>query len=226
MISVNSRKIENKNGRIYYFDNLKMILILLVVFGHFIEKSKSDIARSAFLFIYSFHMPLFIFISGYFSRKSIDKKDKNKIINFFSLYLILKIIFFIIDKFIYKREISFSLFTTDWLEWYLFAMGSWYLISILLKDVNKKYILIFNIILSLIIGYDKCIGDLYCLSRIIVFYPFFVLGSIISKERMWKFTNNKVMKYIAAIFFFAIIVLYIRYIKDIEVIRLVVLQLM
>ena len=54
--------------RDYSFDNMKVLLITLVVFGHALEEfgttGKLGLIRAV---IYSFHMPLFIFISGYFS---------------------------------------------------------------------------------------------------------------------------------------------------------------
>lgn len=56
--------------RIYKFDNLKAVLIFLVVFGHFLELVEGH--ELLYLVIYSFHMPLFMFLSGYFAR--FDKK--------------------------------------------------------------------------------------------------------------------------------------------------------
>ena len=53
-----------------YFDNLKFILILLVVVGHLIEPFNDEAAMGAiYRFIYSFHMPLFIFAAGYFAKR-------------------------------------------------------------------------------------------------------------------------------------------------------------
>ena len=57
--------------RDYLYDNIKGILIILVVLCHFLGYAmiKSDtVVRSFIIFIYYFHMPLFIFISGYFSK--------------------------------------------------------------------------------------------------------------------------------------------------------------
>lgn len=55
--------------RNYLFDNLKFFLIVLVVFGHSLEEISLEhnyaIIRA---WIYSFHMPAFVFISGYFSK--------------------------------------------------------------------------------------------------------------------------------------------------------------
>ena len=67
---------ENKIGRIYLFDNIKFLAILLVVIGHAInfltETDGNMLEKSLFLTIYSIHMPLFIFISGLF-LKPMDK---------------------------------------------------------------------------------------------------------------------------------------------------------
>ena len=71
--------------RILYFDALKGFAILLVVMGHVIAWNFSDrstlvidsdssdnVRRAAIVFtwIYSFHMPLFFMVSGYFSYKN------------------------------------------------------------------------------------------------------------------------------------------------------------
>lgn len=61
-----------------YFDNLKFILILLVVMGHLFQPFNGGITIGPiFKFLYSVHMPLFIFVAGYFS-KNVDNKNYNK----------------------------------------------------------------------------------------------------------------------------------------------------
>jgi fucose 4-O-acetylase-like acetyltransferase len=79
--------------RDYLFDNLKFILIILVVFGHLIERyiNQSIYLKVIFINIYLFHMPLFIFISGYFT-KSIKSLSASKSIR----QLIIPYIFFVI----------------------------------------------------------------------------------------------------------------------------------
>lgn len=64
------RKEKYVKTRIALWDNLKFVLILLVVIGHFSKffQNDSSIYRSVFLFIYAFHMPLFLFISGLFHK--------------------------------------------------------------------------------------------------------------------------------------------------------------
>lgn len=56
--------------RLVYIDNLKGFLILLVVLGHCIQTTDADFDHNiAFRCIYSFHMPLFMFVSGFVSYK-------------------------------------------------------------------------------------------------------------------------------------------------------------
>ena len=64
-------------NRIALWDNLKFFLVTCVVIGHFADQftDLSKIYDSIFLFIYSFHIPLFIFIAGLmFKNKNITAK--------------------------------------------------------------------------------------------------------------------------------------------------------
>ena len=58
----------------HFIDNIKVVLIFLVVFGHLIERyiDTSDTLMAIYMFIYIFHMPLFIYISGYLSKNVIN----------------------------------------------------------------------------------------------------------------------------------------------------------
>lgn len=58
----------NYMERGYQYDNIKFILILFVIFGHLLEYIKGDISENIYRIIYTFHMPVFIFISGYFAK--------------------------------------------------------------------------------------------------------------------------------------------------------------
>lgn len=51
-----------------YWDSLKFVLIALVVYGHFVHLPAGRWTRAVYLCIYMFHMPLFVFVSGRFSR--------------------------------------------------------------------------------------------------------------------------------------------------------------
>ena len=75
--------------RLHYIDNLKGVLILLVVLGHCIQCTDLDFDHNAvFRYIYSFHMPLFMCVSGFVSYKpdikwqTVQKRFRQLIIPF------------------------------------------------------------------------------------------------------------------------------------------------
>lgn len=60
-----------EKNRLYHFDVVKGVAIFLVVIGHVLTFCIRDIDRAPlFKFIEQIHMPMFFFISGYFSNKA------------------------------------------------------------------------------------------------------------------------------------------------------------
>ena len=166
------------SNRIALWDNLKFILITLVVAGHFADQltDYSSIYSSIYLFIYAFHMPLFIFISGYFHS---DRNTTKKVLFYTSLGFLYKIVSFLIDRLNGDSQYIFNLLADSGLAWFMFVLAIYTFALSLLKDQNKKFILIGSIILACFIGYDKSIGDFLYLSRAIIFFPFYILGTIL-----------------------------------------------
>ena len=76
-------------NRLTYIDIIKGLAILLVVLGHAIQAINDDFDSSLlFRYIYSFHMPLFMAVSGFLSykpahRQSIYKRFYQLMIPFF-----------------------------------------------------------------------------------------------------------------------------------------------
>lgn len=69
-----------KNERNIYIDVVKGIAIILVVYGHCIEYYSKEYIYDNFFYsdivhkiIYSFHMPLFMVISGYLFSGTIER---------------------------------------------------------------------------------------------------------------------------------------------------------
>lgn len=65
-------------GRNPFFDNAKYLAIVLVAMGHAWEPltDGSRAAEAFYMTVYTFHMPAFIIISGYFSRSFDMRKDR------------------------------------------------------------------------------------------------------------------------------------------------------
>ena len=65
------------SSRLYKWDNYKLFLIICVVLGHIgnYYAASSPLLAKAQFWVYLFHMPAFIFVSGLFSKKLSMKKD-------------------------------------------------------------------------------------------------------------------------------------------------------
>lgn len=207
----------NKN-RIYMYDNLKYLLIVFVVIGHMFNNfvSISNFSKSIFIFIYSFHMPLFIFVSGIFHK---NQNITKKVVSFIVIGFVMKMIFSLENLILFDENPMFSLLSDSNVPWYLFALSSYILISYLLRNVNKRFILISCLLLSIFVGYDTSIGDFLYLSRIIVFYPFYLLGQMINSDKIISFNKNKKIKIISIIILLIWFILCILYIDKIYILR-------
>lgn len=186
-------KTQNRN---YLIDNSKGLLIFLVVLGHSLEFIRKDyeVARLLYVFIYEFHMPVFVFISGYLS-KNVEKGRRNAVRNFLTPFLLFNIIWnlitlvgplFLRGKFTeLPSEQAFSFFTPGWALWYIFAMFLW---KILLPDLLKfKNIFILSIIAGIFVKLSGEFGSYMALSRTITFAPFFLAGYYSSEEKLKRF---------------------------------------
>ena len=183
-----------ENKRIYLYDNIKFLLIWLVVIGHFIDYCPEirtlEWFRGIYVYIYAFHMPLFIFMSGLFFK---SRDIVNKVFGFFAIYAVMKVITAVSEVIIGWR-ISFSLFFGAAPPWYMFALAGFMIISYVLRNVDKRLVLIIAVVVACFAGYDVEIGDKYALSRIIVFYPFFVAGTMTDPEKLDRVTNKGIYK--------------------------------
>lgn len=194
----------DENGRVFFWDNLKLLLITLVVIGHFVDyyTYSSLRMRQIFLFIYTFHMPLFIFTSGHFSKKVIDGRRFRieKVFSYLLLYLLLKLSFFALNIYFNgKSKVKFSLFIEGGLPWYLFAMGCWLCIVYIIKNIRQGIVIVCSIIVGVLIGYDKSVGDFLVFSRVIVFFPFFILGYYFKESYLELLINYNWLKLISIV---------------------------
>ena len=118
-----------KKTRSIFWDNYKGILIFLVVFGHFLwsyfSNLTSSFANTITIFIYIFHMPAFIFTTGYLS-KSDNVFKKNAFLKLIVLYLIFNTSMIVFNKLISGS--SFNLLTPTYSYWYLLSVIWWRLV--------------------------------------------------------------------------------------------------
>lgn len=201
--------------RIYQWDIAKAALMLLVVIGHFTEPFTAEgyphMFRAVFLLIYTFHMPAFIFISGLFSKTTIQKTQFPffKLLPFLVLCFLLKG-FYLFTDYLKTRDISvLNISRFPNIVWFLFALFVFYALMFLLKGVNPKAVMVGSVLLACVAGYDESINDVLALSRIIVFFPFFAAGYYLQEERVRNLLHRKAVRIAAVLVLLSAAVLFV-----------------
>lgn len=170
------RTVQKEENRDYSFDNLRAVLIICVVFAHLLEiRSPFPFGEDLYRVIYSFHMPVFLFICGWFA-----KFDRTKLLlGLFAPYLMLQTAYVFFQRGLYGKDVTLQFTTPYWLLWFLLALFFYYLL-LPLYDVAtpKKRLMAWLLVLalSLVAGYDSTVGYGMTLSRLLVFQPWFLLG--------------------------------------------------
>lgn len=119
-----------KQKRDVYFDSLKFVLIALVVIGHVIERNReSPFCLALYNTIYLFHMPLFVFVSGYFSKKYSDNKKTLKTLLLLIESLLVFQLLHKLPSLINGKESVLSVIVFPaWTIWYLYSLIAWKII--------------------------------------------------------------------------------------------------
>lgn len=191
-------RVASTKVRLPYFDNVKYILICCVVVGHIIKFGAMDSAagaRALGVWLYSFHMPLFIFLSGLFltRKRMTPRKTAVRVIQYLLLGYLAKILRKSVP-FMLGLPVSIDLWSEGGLPWFMFALSAYYLLAWVLQWCNYAAIGIGSVVLALYVGYIPTIGDFLCLSRIIVFFPFFWLGHALSPGAVRRHFERKEIK--------------------------------
>lgn len=188
------------NSRIETLDIYKGLLIFLVVWGHFMMPlidREYPVARRLFLLIYSFHMPAFIFLSGYFYYGSWKKRGTvfKSICSWIVLYCAMKLMLNCSDILFYgEKRLIPNFLHESYAPWYILVMIIFKLLLLpieFIQKINKKDIvtniyLIFLIILSTCLSmlnmpWQEKVGDFLALDRVVSFAPFFYMGMLYKK---------------------------------------------
>ncbi len=201
-------------ARSHRLDNFRFLLMFFVVFGHCLELFNTGLLYRV---IYSFHMPAFVFLTGYFA-----KPHPNRIYSTLWIYVIFQTLYQLFDSYSLNALHSLSLqYTTPyWLLWYVLSMFFFLLILLYFQTQNRARqfcILFVSFIISLLCGYDSTIGYYLSLSRTLVFLPFFLLGYMCKHEPAARSaiegTSSLPLRLCVAFFSFCAVVFSVFYLK-------------
>ena len=194
-----------------YWDSLKFILISLVVYTHTISPFRVDsqFNTAIYNFVYLFHMPLFVFISGRFSHINEKKRFINRTLKLVETYIVFQLLFIALS-YVLDNSVSISSFTKPfWIFWYLLSLAYWRMMVYFMPDkwlLHRKTILILSLCLSLVAGYIP-IGYHFSIHRTLSFLPFFVMGSYSANIDILKYMK-RIPLFIAIGTLFVIFIIY------------------
>ncbi|MBQ6455924.1 MAG: acyltransferase family protein [Mogibacterium sp.] len=194
-------------NRIYKYDNVKAFLIFLVVIGHMTTDYVSDshMVRWITLWIYTFHMPAFIFISGLVHKHYITEEKASlgirgetrlrwdKVWGFFFCAYGLKI-FLQFTRTLMGQNPLWHWIEEPGIPWYLFVMAEYELLFFVMRKIDDKVkpwvVIMAAFALSAAIGYFPSVGDTFCLSRMINFLPIYAIGYYLDMKKFLPFIQG------------------------------------
>ncbi|MET7637866.1 acyltransferase family protein [Streptomyces sp. NPDC005438] len=180
-----SGKTKDGKQRDAFFDNAKYLAIVLVALGHAWEplRDESRAASALYFVVYTFHMPAFILISGYFSRSFEGKPHQIKrlITGIAVPYVVFEVAYTLFKRWANDDPgYPVSLLDPWYLTWFLAALFIWRLTTPVWKMVRWPIPLALAI--AVLASVSEDIGDDLDLQRVLQFMPFFVVGLFLKPE--------------------------------------------
>ncbi|MFI0486306.1 acyltransferase family protein [Actinomadura sp. 9N215] len=159
-----------------FFDNAKYFAILLVVAGHSLANLLNvPMAKGLYLFVYMFHMPLFIVMTGYFSRNwtFAGGKARKLITNVGVPYVVFEFAYSLYDWLAGRNELEISLLNPYYLTWFLCALFMWRLSTPVWQQIRWPLAVAVGFAL---LSYMSDLGGTFDIHRVLGLLPFYVLG--------------------------------------------------
>ncbi|MFF7681347.1 acyltransferase family protein [Microbacterium sp. NPDC007973] len=163
--------------RTAFWDNARFAAIVLVVFGHAIQRLTydSDAAEALYLLVYAFHMPLFALIAGYFSSSAEPTRRRmaRLFTDLIAPYLIFETLW-TITHFLVTGRTNLDPAQPSWTLWFLLALALFRLVLPYLALLRAP--VVWALAISIVAGYLPSIDSTFSLSRFLGLLPFFTLG--------------------------------------------------
>ncbi|MFG6280404.1 acyltransferase family protein [Microbacterium sp. S16(2024)] len=163
--------------RVPFWDNARFAAIVLVVFGHAIQRLTydSDAAEALYLLVYAFHMPLFALVSGYFSSAGEPTRQRmaRVITDLVAPYLIFEALW-TLTQFLVTGRTNLDPAQPAWTLWFLLALALFRLVLPYLVLLRGPVWWALGI--SIVAGYLPSLDSTFSLSRFLGLLPFFTLG--------------------------------------------------
>lgn len=185
-------------------DNLKALLLFCVAFGHTLDVYKGAGGTELYLmkYIYLFHMPLFAFVTGYFT-KNLDKARNFAVEKCFVPYLVFQGLYVVMANIMIK--LGLAAFNSDVFNssiivpssafYYLLAVFFW---KVFAKDIMRwRFPLLISIVLGAVVSLTQMNEFHIGYGAVFSLLPFFVLGVLCDGEHIKRI--RKIPKIFAVI---------------------------
>ncbi|RFU84862.1 hypothetical protein DY218_20155 [Streptomyces triticagri] len=194
-----------------FFDNAKYLAIVLVAMGHAWQPLTGDsrAAEALYMTVYTFHMPAFIVISGYFSRSFDMRADRLKrlVTGVAVPYVLFEVAYSLFKRWADDDPTHpVSLLDPWYLTWFLAALFVWRLTTPLWKLVRWPVAL--SLAIAVLASVSPDIGDDLDLQRVLQFLPFFVLGLVLKPEHFQLVRRREVRLLAVPVFGLALLLAY------------------
>ncbi|MBW8793301.1 MAG: acyltransferase family protein [Streptomyces sp.] len=162
-----------------YFDNAKYLAIVLVAVGHAWEPLRPDsrTVTALYTFVYAFHMPAFIVISGYFSRSfdASPARIRRLVTSVAVPYVVFEVAYTLFTRWSdHAPDREISLLNPLYLTWFLAALFIWRLTTPIWRQL--RWPLPVALATAMLASLSSSIGTDLDLQRVLQFLPYFVLG--------------------------------------------------
>lgn len=213
MSEVKSPLLTKKDNRDYLYDNMKAFLIISVVVGHFasggtdagfgVDLELRNLITLLKKFIYIYHMPVFMMVSGRFAKSRINKDDWPKVISkvlvpYISAQILMLLLCCVVKDDILSK--NFSFLNPLYGMWYMFNVAVYTIFTAKVKD--KKWLFPLSVVVALGVGFALSIlwGGFH---RLVCYYPFFLFGYLTANVK-FDICKKPWFRILAAIAFIAI----------------------
>lgn len=163
-----------------YWDNLKSVLIALVVLGHFIQVfleragGEYPLLEAILCTIYFFHMPLFVFVSGYLS-KNIARRREGAFVDLLLPYVAAQLCWWLYGLLSGSPSgVLDNIFYPQFALWYLLALFTWRMLAPDL--IRVRWIMPVSAALFVVGQAFEGIDNAFAMQRTIGFFAFFLMG--------------------------------------------------
>ncbi len=206
--------------RVPVWDNTRWLMLLLVVYGHLLNdfKHPSNLQHWLALTIYSFHIPVLIFLSGYFAPGDL-RKIGTLVWRLLAPYLFFEVVWAIIHR-VVKGDLPGPNFIVipDWTLWYLVTLASLALLGPVVLMTARPLLL--SIAISILVVLLPGVGPQFSAERTFYYLPFFVAGTLCRRgkwlEKPWFTTPTVRLRIVAASAFVLIAAVFAVFVEPLE----------